>query len=287
MMRRLRQLARRERGQALAIVLGLLAIGGLTIGVSLNYTATCLKGNQIVQESTKGLYAADAGIEDTLWRLKRALAPATQLSENISQMSVAIETDNRGTFTLYFGQLIYAQPPQVHVDWVDVYGNITDLGGGVYKYTITVTRMPWAGAQQIKIEEVGARIPVGYSYQTGSAASFPGNLSTGAPGITLDAQGAYVLKWDPGSPRPEVSENVSTRTQIFRITGTGSTEGHYACMEGQPESIGKVGQIKGTRYRITAIARRAADNKGTARIRADLMIKADGTISIISWKILR
>ena len=53
MVRLLKQLLSSEKGQALAIVLGLLAIGGLTIAVSLNYATTSLKGSGIVEENMK------------------------------------------------------------------------------------------------------------------------------------------------------------------------------------------------------------------------------------------
>ena len=49
----LKQFLSGQKGQALAIVLCLLAIGGLTITVSVNYASTNLKGSRIIEEKTE------------------------------------------------------------------------------------------------------------------------------------------------------------------------------------------------------------------------------------------
>lgn len=284
MVRFLKQLPSSQKGQALAIVLCLLAIGGLTIAVSLNYATTSLKGSRIIEEKMEGVYAAGAGVEHALWSLKKGYEPATQLSENIGGMAVRIETLDKGTFTWYLGQLVHAQPPQVNIEWLDVVGEITDLGGGVYRYDITVTWQPGA-PQSLNLEEVGARLPVGFEYQDLSA-NIGGNLSTDEPDETQDIHDAWIVNWASlGTPSPQVSEDEPVETQTFYITGTGSTSGHYACVKGQPNSVGPVGEIKGTRYRITATATRPEDGRTTAEIVADVIMHDDGTINIVSWQI--
>ncbi|MFC1934158.1 hypothetical protein ACFLWC_00460 [Chloroflexota bacterium] len=296
MVRLLKQFLSGQNGQALAIVLGLLAIGGLTIAVSLNYATTSLKGSRIVEEKTEGVYAAGAGIEYAVWALTTGEwliddgdTLTTQLSENISGMTVDIETENKGTFTFYLGELVYHEPPQVNIDWLEVSGDITDLGGGVYQYTVTVTLTEEADAQSIRLDAVGARLPVGYSYQALSA-DIEGNLSRDEPTTnTPDVHGAYMVNWvfsdEPQLKLPPPEDDIPTRTQIFRITGTGSTSGHYACAEGEPESVGQVGEIQGSLYSITATATRPEDGKTTAEIVADVIIRDDGTINIASWQI--
>ncbi len=56
---------------------------------------------------------------------------------------------------------------------------------------------------------MGARLPVGYNYQAGSAGSFPGNLSTAEPSNTLDGEGAHMLTWNFGQ------KSINIATQIF------------------------------------------------------------------------
>lgn len=251
--------------------------------MSLKYTATSLNSSRIVAERTEGVYAAGAGVEYTMWALVNDEEILTQLSENVSGMAVGIATENKGVFTLYLGQLVEAQPPLVHVEWVQVAGEITDLGGGVYRYTITVTWQPGA-PQNLKLEEVGARLPVGYTYTTASA-DIEDNLSRDEPVETQDIFGAWMVNWTFGPPSPDVSQGEPMEIQIFYITGTGSTDGHYASVRGEPNSVGPVGQIKGTRYKITATATLPEDGSTKAEIVADLMIRDDGTINITSWKI--
>jgi len=283
MLRLLKKILSGEKGQALPIVLALLVIGGLTIAPSLNYTATCLNSSRIIGESMRGVYAADAGIEDTLWSLGNGVTPTTQLSENVNQMEVTIQTEDKGIYTLYLGELI---PPGEHSEYLDVGGEMVwDGDAEAYKYTVTVTWQPESGLPTIHLEGVGVRIPVGYTYQPGSVALFAENLSTDEPDETIDTQGAYLLNWELGPPHPEVSEEDPAETQVFYITGEGEQEGHYGWVVANRDDIGAVGEITGTSYKITAAAARPEDGEITAKIVAEVMIE-DGTTYIFSWRIL-
>ena len=173
MLRLLKKILSGEKGQALPIVLALLVIGGLTIAPSLNYTATSLKSGRILEENLKGIYAADAGLEQAIWTLENGASPPPYLEENLNRMPVALQAEEKGTYTLYLGELIQ---PGEHSDFLAVDGELVwDDGAGAYRYTITVTLQPESESSIIHLEEVGARIPVGYGYQSGSAADFTGN----------------------------------------------------------------------------------------------------------------
>ena len=284
MVRLLKQLLSGEKGQALVIVLGLLAIGGLTVAVSLNYATTCLKGSQMRGEGIEGVYAAGAGVEHTLWYLGEYGSKPEDgaLPENINQMAVDIQTAVGDTYTLYLGEFI---EPGQHSDYLSVDGEIVwDEVEEAYKYTITVTWLPESGYPIIHLEEVGVRIPVGYSYQLDSAGSFGDNLSTANPTQTQDGHGAYLLNWELDTPHPSVSEEEPVKTQTFYITGTGEQEGHYSWVVASRQDIGAVGEITGTRYIITATATWPESGKTTARIAADVMI-GSGITNILSWQI--
>ena len=279
----LRRMISSERGQVLPLVLALWALGGLTIASSLNYASTSLNAERILDEAMKGVYAAEAGVEDALWCLGKGISPPQQLPENINQMEVAIETEEKGFYTLYLGELI---EPGGHSDYLDIYGEVMwDEGAEAYKYTITVAWQPDSGTPVIHLEEVGARLPPGYSYQAGSAADFVDNLSTGEPDETIDMLGAYMLNWELGTPQPQVSEVIPVQTQTFYITGDGELEGNYAWVVANREDVGAVGEIAGTKYQITATATRSGDGRATAKILADVMIGE--RTDIISWQILR
>lgn len=282
MIRLLKQMLSSEKGQALPAVLALLVLGGLTIAPSLNYTATSLNSSRILREGVNGAYAADAGVEDVLWSLGNDMPPSTQLPENLNQMAVTMQTVEKGTYTLYLGELIQ---PGEHSDYIDIDGDlIWDEGAAAYKYTITVTWQPGSGTPIIHLEEVGGRVPIGYSYQIGSAADFVENLSTNEPDEIIDALGASMLNWELETPLPNVSENNTIQTQTFYITGEGEQEGHYAWVVANRQDVGAVGEIAGTSYRITATASRPEDGKTTATIVADVMI-GEETTYILSWQI--
>ena len=282
MFKMLRRILKDESGQALLITLAMLVIGGLTIVPSLNLTFSSVKSSHRLEEGTRGTYAADAGIEDTLWALANGLSPSSQLPDNINGMQVNLQTVDKGVYTVYLGELI---EPGGHSEYLDVSGNITwDPGADAYKYTITVTWIPNPGPPTIHLGEVGARIPVGYTYQAGSAADFAENLSTDEPEETLDGQDAYLLNWDLGTPAPYVSGAQPVQTQIFYIDGTGNLEDYYSWVVADREDIGAVGEITGTAYRITARALCPETGETTATIVAEIMI-GGGVTHITSWQI--
>ena len=284
MVRLLKQMMSSEKGQALPIVLALMVFGALVITPSLGYISTSLNSSRVIRDDVKGIYAADAGVEDILWSLDNGMFfPDKHLPEFINQMMVDTQTEETGTYTLYFGEMI---EPADHFDYLDVDGEMVwDDGAQAYKYIITVTWLPASGYPVIHLDEVGARLPLGYSYQPESAASFEENLSTDEPDETLDALGAYLLNWEVGSPKPYVSENETVRTQTFYTAGEGSQEDHYAWVVANREDIGAVGEITGTSYQIKATARRYEDGETTAKIVANVMIEED-TTHILSWQIL-
>ncbi len=283
MKRRLIEVIKGEKGQVLPVVLVLMLIGGLLIAPSLSYATTSLNVGQIVEKKVRGLYAADAGIEDALWRLKKDLSISELYhlpeEEPVNQMQVTIETEDKGIYALYFGDLIVVgESPQEHYDWLTVDGEMVwDELEEAYKYTITVTWQPKAGEEgtpTIKLEEVGVRLPLGYSYQSGSAASFANNLSTKKPDDRLDGAGAQMLNWEFGSPRPRVTEGDPTATQTFYVTGEeGEPEGDYSWVEAQQPSIGIVGEVVGNVYRIKATA--TSDSGSSTTIETYVLVSSD------------
>ncbi len=68
-------LGRNEKGQALPLVLCFLVLGGLTIVTLLTLISTGLKTGQLYEERTKLHYAADAGLEEVLWKMHNEQVP--------------------------------------------------------------------------------------------------------------------------------------------------------------------------------------------------------------------
>ena len=279
MVRFLKHVINSEKGQALPIVLALLVLGGITIAPTLNYAATSLNSGRAIKDGVKGFYAAEAGVEDTLWCLKNAISPSQQLAENINQMPVTMQTEDRGPYTLYCDELVQTEQ---HSDYLGVDGGLIWYGGA-YKYTITVTWQPDAGLSTIHLVEVGVRLPLGFSYQSGSAAGFVDNLSTSEPDEILDDLGAQMLNWELGPPYPYVSEENPVQSQTFYITGEGIQEGDYTWVVANRDDIGAVSEITGTLYQITATATCPESGEITAQVTADVLIDG-GTTYIVSWQ---
>jgi hypothetical protein len=90
-------LIRNQSGQgALAIVLILLLVGAAVVSPLLAFMGTGLKTTQMHEEKSRGYYAADAGIEDTVWKLKYTDAPFSggasyNLGEDVNGMNVTVE----------------------------------------------------------------------------------------------------------------------------------------------------------------------------------------------------
>ena len=280
------QIIKGEKGQALLVVLGLLVVGGLLIAPCLSYASTSLNAGLIIEKQVRGVYAADAGVENTLWWLKnRTLSPPPerQLLENVNQMQVDVETDNRGTFSLYYGELV---EPELHSDYLSVETEMVwDEEAEAYEYTITVTWQAPIGEPPIKLDEIGVRLPVGYEYELGSAVIFSeDNVSPDEPDDTLDGAGAHMLNWELLPPRPEISLSEPTATQTFYVTGEGDQEGDYAWVAAIRQDVGGVGDIIGTFYRITATATRPGDGEITRVIADVIEYEGTGEISIIFWQ---
>jgi hypothetical protein len=70
MRKSVRRAIRDEKGAALALVLVLLVVGGLILTPLLGLMSTGLISGQVYEKKTAELYAADAGVEDAIWRIQ-------------------------------------------------------------------------------------------------------------------------------------------------------------------------------------------------------------------------
>ena len=74
----------------------MLVVGGLLVVPTLTLMTTHLTSNRVVEEETSGIYAADAGIQDALWKLGNGVDPfesadSYPLSEDINGMTVTVD----------------------------------------------------------------------------------------------------------------------------------------------------------------------------------------------------
>ena len=67
-----KRLIRDEKGQALVMVMILLLVGGLITAPLLSNVGTGLRTGEVYERRTVELYAADAGVEDAIWKIQNS-----------------------------------------------------------------------------------------------------------------------------------------------------------------------------------------------------------------------
>jgi len=142
-----KRLIRDEKGAALVMVLILLLIGGLISGPLLSYMGTGLSTGEVYERRTDELYAADAGVEDAVWKIQQgyvALCPGDPThSYDISDVNgksvdVAITSfDGSGNLTLSYRVVATATGDgigteiEAYIFGVNPYGDYEGLLGQV------------------------------------------------------------------------------------------------------------------------------------------------------------
>ncbi len=134
---------KKQAGQALILVLILLAIGVLLVVPTLRLTGTALMNSPIVEGQTKGLYAADAAQEYILWKLLydglggefTADGQSAHYEFNVCEVPVGVTivmraTEGRGGITLATDETI---KPTKTVE--------PSVGAGPYTYIIKLEQL--------------------------------------------------------------------------------------------------------------------------------------------------
>lgn len=204
-----------EKGQVLILVLILMVVGGLIIAPLLSYMSTGLKvGKEVFEERMYGQYAADAGVEDALYKIKVDDPALPDEWEDVWDQdiyntshtySISDVNDNDVDVTIQpYWILTGLEDPHEgmlpHAEMV-VVSNITgtdpDTGNGVYQISISYDM----SKGQLFIMGIGAWLPVGYEYVPGSS-----NLEADDDAdyycmpVTEDLRGGKVIKWNYSSP---------------------------------------------------------------------------------------
>jgi hypothetical protein len=237
----LRKIISGEKGQTFVIVLGFLVLGSLTLTPLLVHMTTGLGSGQIFMKKIELDYAADAGLEDALWKSNNEDIPLDpgdytteynyNLTEDINEKDVSVtikqiwpltglETDEFGTTA-----------PECLL----ITGGIIDVGEGEYK-----VQMSYDGSEgDLPIDRVAVWLPPGYEY-VGSSSS---GITTDDP-TTSNWRGGTVLTWNfdpevnfadlpvpdpPGGGFTPGTEYPATRKLYFNTTPVGDRAGGSYC----------------------------------------------------------
>ena len=93
----MKSLVRDEKGQALVLVLILLLVGGLIIAPLLAYMGTGLIAGKVYERRTDELYAADAGVEDAVWKIQHQVDEVKALTQCYQSTNYTISDVNGKT----------------------------------------------------------------------------------------------------------------------------------------------------------------------------------------------
>ncbi|MDP2932085.1 MAG: hypothetical protein Q8O05_06295, partial [Chloroflexota bacterium] len=222
----------------------------------------------------KGLYTAQAGVEDALWRLKYSPPGSLPYSYELSginglSVSVTIEavTELAGEQLLDTGG---------HADWMIITKTVT-YNSGVYDYTMSIKNNDGSG--NIKIEMILIDFPPSLSYQTGSTS---GDFASDDPDISGTPSSGITLVWhiDP----VETINSGDTKQHHFHLTGpevVGGVEGH-GLVQATRDDVGAVWDSDSYPYEIIAQAKKA---DGTVVETIQVGAWTGTGIDIASWRI--
>ena len=263
-----------ESGVVLPLVLAMMVLGSLVIVPTLNYVTTSLKAGEMVEEKVEGLYAADAGIEDALWRIKNdkpASFPYSYELTGVNGMPVSVVIDQITTIS---GEEVgYSDG---HEDYLVVVKSIT-YDAGIYSYEMSISNN---GTGNIKIEKILIDFPPQLGYVNGSTG---GNITADDPEVNgLPATGITLI-WDILPPYPAIPET-ETRVHAFQLSGppdVAGVEGH-GFVQATRQDFGTVWIEDIQPYTIIAQAKDATDTVVTT-IRAGVWEGSE--LAISCWQI--
>lgn len=123
----MKRLAGDEKGQTMILALILLVVGGLIVIPLLSFMSTGLITGEVYERRTLELYAADAGVEDALWKLKK-------LDPDIPT------TPEQPPLTYTLGSAVNNKTVEVTIDMLS-----GTAGGGIYEITSAATSTGGSG----------------------------------------------------------------------------------------------------------------------------------------------
>jgi len=179
---------RSEKGQILPLVLVSLVIGSILIVPSMRYVSTHVNAGNNMTEHVKGVYGADAGMEDAIWRsvndpdmvswaldLNRPQPYKYTLPATLNGMTVDVTVEKVSEI-----QGVLVGDMSVHSEKVGIVKTAAwdpTLGGGVggYHYTLSLTcnDISATGKSPYTVYSIAVQTAPGLAYAAGSSILTP------------------------------------------------------------------------------------------------------------------
>ncbi len=212
-----------QRGQALPMALILLIVGGLVIVPLLNFIAGNMKASQVIEDKVYDFYAADAGAEDGLWKVRYDYLPDWLMGDwteetyshepysytmydndnpgdiiTVNQRQVAVEI--KPIWVLEDLEEPSAQQGRTPDDRLITYGNKTDQTPDGSQGIYTISIMYDGSLGTLLVQRIGCWLPAGFDYVEGSSnlEENPGQPYYRVPQVFSHKSGTAVV-WDYGS----------------------------------------------------------------------------------------
>ncbi|MCJ7515738.1 MAG: hypothetical protein MUO89_07225 [Dehalococcoidia bacterium] len=211
-MKLLIRILKKQAGQALPMALVLLALGAMIIVPTLVFTTTNLKATRVVDQKTREVYAADAGIEHALWHLQSEdrltrINPTNswpmlpyELDDPINHKDVTVTIDKAwilsGLLNLPVSEPDEYSPYYANDHWT-VIGAINIDIQPRKNYVVDITTNEAAGTAYV--DHIAVWLPQGYSYVSNSVkingVAIDGNALVKNPDNQLSYRGGTALIW--------------------------------------------------------------------------------------------
>ena len=272
----LSEIRKGESGMILPVVLIMLTMGSLLTVPVLNYVATGIKTGEMVERKVEGLYAAEAGVEDALWKIRNdtpASFPYSYQLTDVNGLSVNVVIDEVATIA---GEEVGSSGG--HEDYLEITKEIS-YEAGTYFYTLNLTNN---GTGNMKIEMILIDFPPELEYVVGSTS---GNITGENPSINGDPTSGITLVWEMQPPYPSITVGY-TEGHIFQLSGPPGVEGveGHGVVRATRDDVGTVWDTDSRPYSIIAEAKDATD-KVLGTIRAGVW--EGNQLDISCWEVNR
>lgn len=267
-------IVREQSGQALAIVLAMLALGGLVIAPALDFTSTNLNAGNLAEKRLSGLYAADAGVEHGIWTLvenEPSVFPHSYILTGINGMSVTVTLNK---LTIIAGEDV--SESGVHGGWMDIAKSVT-YNAGIYYYTLSITNNDGAG--NMKIDKILIDLPPELEYVEFSTTG----MITDEPQIVGTAETGITLIWEFS---PYTLKSGETGNHYFQLSGPPDVEGvaGHSFVRATRDDVGTVWDADSKPFSILSQAKDST-NTVVATIKAVIWRGTGGIVDVAGWQL--
>ena len=275
---------KRQGGMAFPAVLVLFALGSLIIVPSIGYVATNVNFGVKGAEEFKAILAADAGVEDALWKIQNDVPDSLPYSyelTGINGFTVDVEIDE---VSMLAGEEMVREGTQE--DRLLVTSNVTyNEIEGLYNYNLMFTSNH---NKPIKITKFVVYFSPGVGYIADSTTSNITKPVDLEPAVTGTPLTGITLIWENESPHPVVA-TYTTEYHLFKLSGPPGMEElimeSYGFVQALSIDVGSVWINDIYPYTITSAAKTGPEDVEVS-IRAGAWGGDGKIISIDCWQVI-